>query len=122
LTIPDTSVWIGFFRGARSSQDLGDLLEADEVLLHPFVRGELSLGYLGAKRSAVLRDLSRLPSAPLIAETEVLEMVEVRSLSGSGMGWVDAHLLASALVSRAVLWTFDRPLVRAASQAGISQF
>jgi predicted nucleic acid-binding protein len=35
-------------------------------------------------------------------------------LSGKGIGWVDTHLLASALAARVEVWTLDRRLARVA--------
>jgi hypothetical protein len=120
LTLVDTSVWIDFFRGTTRAGILEDLLEANEVLLHPWVLGELVLGGLGARRESVVADLRRLPTAPYVPDDEVLELVVGRQLSGKGIGWVDVHLLASALVSRCSLWTFDRALAAAAEDLGLS--
>jgi hypothetical protein len=41
---------------------------------------------------------------------EVAEFVTARGLRGRGIGWIDAHLLASTLVERCSLWTADAPL------------
>jgi hypothetical protein len=114
MILVDTSVWIDHFRGEIAGEALRELLEAGEVVIHPFVRGELALGQLGPRRADVLRDLTTLPSAPVVPDHEVLEMVAVRGLAGSGIGWVDAHLVAAALSTGASLWTVDRPLSRVA--------
>jgi predicted nucleic acid-binding protein len=120
VTLVDTSVWIDFFRGSAKAKQVAFLLEVAEVLVHPFVNGELALGHLGQGRALVLEDLGRLPSAPRIEDVEVFEMVEARRLAGSGIGWVDAHLLASALTVGADLWTFDRALLRIATRFGLA--
>ncbi len=114
MTLVDTSVWVDFFRRTTRAGTLEDLLEANEVLLHPWVLGELILGGLGARREAVVADLRRLSTAPCVPDDEVLELVMGRQLSGRGIGWVDVHLLASALVTGCSLWTFDRALAAAA--------
>jgi predicted nucleic acid-binding protein len=115
VILVDTSVWIDYFRSGlpRLAADL----EADEVLLHPWVLGELALGQLGPRRARILADLALLPAAPLIPDEVVLGLVDRRTLSGSGIGWVDAQLLASSLVAGARLWTNDRRLHRAAVSA-----
>jgi predicted nucleic acid-binding protein len=41
-------------------------------------------------------------------------------LHGCGIGWVDAHLLASARLSGARLWTLDAPLSAVAASLIIS--
>jgi hypothetical protein len=115
----DTSVWVDFFRGAERAAALARLLEEGEVLLHPWTLGELMLGNLGVHRSRVVADLHHLPAAPRLADPDLLEFIEVRQLSGRGIGWVDAQLLAAALVGGAELWTFDRTLEAAASELGI---
>ncbi len=114
MTLVDTSVWVDFFRGIIRAGALGDLLETNEILLHPWVLDELVLGGLGSGREAVIADLRRLPAAPCVPDEEVLELVLGRQLSGRGIGWVDAHLLASGLVAGCRLWTFDRSLAAAA--------
>ena len=106
MILVDTCVWIDFFRGRASG--LSALLEDGDVLSHPWVIGEIALGNVGARRSRILTDLALLPSAPPVADAEVLAFVESHELSGSGIGWVDAQLLAAALVAGATMWTSDR--------------
>ena len=120
MTLADTSVWVDFFRGVSRAGALGDLLEANEILLHPWVLGELVLGSLGPRQASVIADLQLLPAAPGVPDDEVLGFVVGRQLSGRGIGWVDAHVLASALVSRCRLWTFDRALAGAAEHLGLA--
>ena len=112
----DTSVWIDHFR--RPNTLLSKRLEADEVWVHPFVIGELACGNLSQRRE-ILRSLSELRSAPLIAHGDVLHLVEERGLNGLGLGWIDMHLLASAYAARLPLWALDKRLVRAARDLGL---
>jgi predicted nucleic acid-binding protein len=95
------------------------LLEAGEVLVHPFVIGEIACG-LFPRRSETLGLLSRLPAAPLLGQAEVLGFIERHALAGRGIGFVDMHLLASARVAGAKLWTRDRRLAGAAAGLGIA--
>lgn len=88
--------------------------------MHPFVLGELALGSLGRSRRQVLADLRLLPSLPILAEAEVHEHVEARELATRGIGWIDAHLVASAARARCGLWTLDRRLERVAAGLGVS--
>ena len=112
----DTSVWRRYFRGGAGVSALAELLDEDgAVLIHPFVLGELVLGGLPAREEALF---ARLPSAKAIDHDEVLEFVRRRRLARRGIGWVDAHLLASALASSAVLWSADAPLAAAAGELG----
>ena len=117
MILVDTSVWVDHWR--RGNARLSALLEEELVLLHPFVVGELALGHL-RQRSEILGLLSELPQADAAQHGEVLEFVERHRLAGSGVGWVDAHLLASAALSHASLWTLDRRLVRAAARLALS--
>ena len=87
--------------------------------MHPFVSGELACGNL-KDRTAVLSDLLALPAAKLASNAEVLRMIEDRRLWGRGLGWIDAHLLASALLSNCRLWTFDVRLAKAAAELALS--
>jgi predicted nucleic acid-binding protein len=119
VILVDTSVWVDFFRGADRASDLAEHLESNLVVLHPWVLGELVLGGLGPRRTAVIADLKRLPPSPLVPDEEVLELILTRQLSGRGIGWVDVHLLASALVAGCGLWTFDGRLGAVARDLGV---
>lgn len=116
MTLVDTSVWVEHLRHGRPR--LAALLEEGQVLCHPFVIGELACGHL-SNRGSVLPLLGSLPAAPVASHDEVLRLVEARRLHGSGLGWIDAHLLASALLAGTPLWTLDRRLAAAASRVGI---
>jgi predicted nucleic acid-binding protein len=115
VILVDTSVWVDHLR--RRNSRLAGLLDQGQVGCHPFVIGELALGGL-KHRARVLDLLTELPIARTLGHQEVLAMVEERALPGSGIGWVDAHLLASALVERWPLWTLDRRLDAAARRLG----
>ena len=109
----DTSVWRRYFGGTASVRGLGDLLDEDgAVLVHPFIIGEMVLGGLSAREEHLF---GRLPSAGVVPHEEVLELVRRRRLLRRGIGWVDAHLLASTLTSSAVLWSIDADLRAAAA-------
>lgn len=112
MILVDTSVWIDHFR--RDNETLSSLLEQEQVLTHPFVIGELACG-AWPNRSEVLALLQVLPKSSIAEHAEVLEFVERHRLYGQGIGWVDMHLLGSARLSAAALWTFDGPLLKAAT-------
>jgi predicted nucleic acid-binding protein len=107
MVLVDTSVWIRHFREGYPA--LADQLSEGRVLMHPFVIGELACGNL-KNRSAVLSDLHALPRANSASNAEVQHLVEYRKLWGRGLGWVDVHLLASAVLSDCGFWTLDKGL------------
>ncbi len=115
--IVDTSVWRKYLAGVSSTRALGRLLDDDAVLLHPFVLGELTLGGLSERESSIFL---RLPEVPVADHAEVLAFVAERRLARKGIGWVDAHLLASALLADARLWSADRALSLAARSLGVA--
>ena len=118
MILVDSSVWIDHLR--RSNADLSGLLAARVVLSHPFIAGELACGYL-PKRNAFLSALARLPVAPVVAHEDVMTFVERHSLAGLGIGWVDAHLLASVTVAgRVSLWSHDKRLAATAEELGLA--
>jgi predicted nucleic acid-binding protein len=117
MVLADTSVWIEHFRRGRPT--LADRLSEGLVLMHPFVSGELACGNL-KNRAAILSDLDALPRSKLASDTEVLRLIEDRRLWGRGLGWIDVHLLASALLSNCRLWTLDKTLRQAAAELGLS--
>ncbi|MGK8196123.1 type II toxin-antitoxin system VapC family toxin [Burkholderia cepacia] len=114
MILVDTSVWIDHLRSGDAT--LTTLLEAERVLIHPFVVGELALGSL-RDRETVLDALRDLPAAAAATDDEVQRMIDVAPLYGLGIGYVDAHLLASVrLTSGSKLWTRDRRLLAAAER------
>jgi predicted nucleic acid-binding protein len=113
LILVDTSVWVDHLR--RGDAALADLLERGQVLMHPFVVGEIACGSL-ADRVLTLELLQELPRAVVAEADEALGFIERRDLHGRGIGFIDAHLLAStALTAGSKLWTHDKRL-RAAAQ------
>ena len=86
--------------------------------MHPFISGELACGNLKS-RAAVLADLQALPAARLASNAEVLQLVEDRRLWGRGLGWVDVHLPAAALLSGRGFWTVDKKLRDGATELGL---
>jgi predicted nucleic acid-binding protein len=116
----DTSVWIRFLANrAPYATELDGLLSRDEVSGHDFVYGELLIGDKGGRRE-LLANYDRMDQAPLVPHAEVVAFVRDRKLNGRGIGWIDAHLLASALVGRLRLWTTDSPLATVAKELGIA--
>jgi predicted nucleic acid-binding protein len=118
MLLADTSVWVQHFR--RGEPTLADRLSEGLVLMHPFVSGELACGNLKT-RAALLSSLHALPAAKSASNTEVLELIEQRKLWGRGLGWIDMHLLASALLSHCGFWTLDKKLAETASELGLSR-
>ena len=108
MTLVDTSVWVDFRRGDSQTRQLGVLLDENLVLVHPFVQGELALTGLGPEREGNLKSLATLPTIQVVPHADVLALVSRRTLRGTGIGWLDAHLAASALVEGAALWTHCR--------------
>lgn len=116
MVLVDSSVWIEHLRKGHAG--LAALLNEASVLMHPFIIGELACGNL-KHRAVIMNNLVELPSAALATHEEALDLLHDRKLWGRGIGWIDAHLIASALLSRCRLWTLDERLNRAAAAAGV---
>ena len=116
MILVDSSVWIDHLRVANPS--LMELIFDEGALTHPFVVGELAVGSI-ANRQEFLSELSELPTPMIATDAEVMELVERRSLFSCGIGFLDAHLLASVLLTDgSKLWTFDRRLQSLAEREG----
>ncbi len=116
MILVDTTVWIEHLRSGNTG--LESLLLEERVLGHPFVLGELACGNLKNRRE--IFDLYRtLPQAEQVEGDEVLHLVEQHTLHGSGLGWIDVHILASARLTACGLWTLDKTLSRAAKALGV---
>jgi hypothetical protein len=116
LILVDTSVWVDHLR--RGDAGLIELLERSAVLMHPFVVGEIACGSLH-DRATLLELLQDLPAAAVASPDEVLSFIDRHALHGKGIGYVDAHLLASvALTPGSRLWTRDTRLRSLADSLG----
>jgi predicted nucleic acid-binding protein len=110
-------VWVDHLRFRNAT--LVSLLEEERVLTHPFVIGELACGRIRNRRE-ILRLLGTMPAATIARHDDVLSFVDGHRLSGRGIGWIDAHLLASAILSHAGLRTLDQRLARLAGAMGVA--
>lgn len=117
MVLIDSSVWIDHLR--RGNSLLRELLNDSLALIHPFIIGELACGSI-RNRKRFLADLEQLPVAVSAAHEEVLKLLQDRELWGRGIGWIDLHLIASALLSQCQLWTLDGSLRAAATLARVN--
>lgn len=116
MVFVDTSVWVSHLR--EGNPRLALLLNDGDVVCHPFIIGELSCGNL-RNRFEILSLLHSLPMVDQAQHEEVLQFVESNGLMGRGLGYVDVHLLASALLFGVSIWTLDRKLQVASSNLGV---
>jgi predicted nucleic acid-binding protein len=116
LILVDTSVWIDHLK--KSNPLLCQFLAEDLVVVHPFVIGELATGMI-KNRSMLLGLLRNLPQSPVIKESEYYSFIEQYVLFGKGVGFVDIHILASAIKHGLSLWSLDKRLNSAATDLGV---
>ena len=115
----DTSVWIRSLAGREpETSQLRELLVEERVWGHELIHGELVSGDVGG-RLPLLSSYRMIPWAPRIQHEEVVALVRERRLNGRGAGWIDLHLLASALVGGCSFWASDARLVALATELGI---
>jgi len=115
--LADTSIWIDQIRGGHAR--LTALLEEDLVIGHPFVAGELAMGNL--RGPAILQTFDRLPQAEVATNGEVRMAIARYGLGGTGMNYVDAHLLVSTILTLdCLLLTRDKALLAAAERLGVA--
>jgi predicted nucleic acid-binding protein len=107
MILVDTSVWVEHFRSGKIGLDR--LLVKGHVLCHPFIIGELACGRF-KNRSEVFSLLDKLPMAILAEHKEVIYFIEKNNLMGKGVGYIDIHLLVSAILTGISLWTLDKRL------------
>lgn len=120
MVLVDTSVWIRFLYGNQAyRRELDGLLNANEVLGHDLVYGELLIGDRGG-RTQTLVAYERMQQAKMVPHDIVVQLVEARGLHGRGVGWIDVHLLASAMVERAKLWTADPRFAAVVEELGMA--
>ena len=119
MVLVDTSVWIRALSNREPfAEELGRLLDLDEVAGHDLIYGELLIGDRGGRKK-LLADYKLIPQAVVVPHGEVVAFVEHRHLHGRGAGWIDVHLLASAIVDGLKLWTADPRFSAIADEFGI---
>lgn len=119
MILVDTSIWVDHL-GAAPDEVLTALMARKEVATHPFVVGELAMGNV-RQRKIILEELQKLPSVVVAGYQEVIYLIDEHRLFGMGIGYIDAHLLASALLTPEIkLWTRDRRLHHIADRLGIA--
>ncbi len=116
MVLVDTSVWVSHLRSGEPQ--LAEFLGEGVVLMHPAVLGELACGNL-RNRKAFLSDLAELQEAVTATHDEAMLLIEGRKLWGRGIGWVDAQLLASSLLTRCFFWTLDERLKSVCDTVGV---
>ena len=116
MILVDTSVWIDHLR--KTNSGLIDLLEQTQVVMHPWIIGEISLGNL-KNRKEIISLLKALPSIEVIPDDEVLHLIETKKIMGKGIGWIDSQLLAAALIAGTPLWSTDKNLRALAASFGV---
>jgi predicted nucleic acid-binding protein len=116
MVLVDTSVWVSHLRDGNVG--LEKLLNDGQVVSHPFIVGELACGNL-QNRHEILTYLQSLPMAIQAEDEEVLKFIENNQLMGKGLGYIDVHLMASAVLTGVPLWTFDKTLDKFIKKIGI---
>jgi predicted nucleic acid-binding protein len=119
MVLVDTSVWIRALSNRHPFlEELDRLLDREEVTGHELVYGELLIGDRGGRKK-LLATYTRFVQAATLPHQDVVAFVEGRRLHGRGVGWIDIHLLASAIVSSLKLWTADPRLSAMAHEFGV---
>jgi hypothetical protein len=120
MILIDTSIWVDYLRFGNEA--VATQLGNRNVLMHPFVVGEIAVGN-PSPRELVLSRLQALPEARIARHDEVRDFIEQHHLFGTGIGYVDVHLLVSALLTPgSTLWTRDRRLSAAANRLGLAEY
>ncbi len=120
MVLVDTSVWIRALAGFEPERTRLDwLLSADEVAGHEFVYGELLVGDRGGRKK-LLAAYEQMRQVSTVSHADVVAFVRGRGLHGRGVGWIDANLLASAVVERVPVWTADPRFEALAAEVGVS--
>ena len=118
IVLADTSVWTDHIRNGDAQMQV--LADGERLLMHPYVIAELRMGNL-KRRKTFLSSLQKMDMAVRASDEEVAALVENHRLFGSGIGWIDVHLLTSVLLMDEVrLWTRDRRLNAAAQRLGVA--
>ena len=117
MILADTTIWIDHLN--HGDPELQRRLYGDEILMHPFIAGELALGPLPDRKKTILY-LDSLPRMRVAQQSEVRHMIEAHTLHNQGIGMIDAHLIAAVLLNSGThLWTRDGKLRKIAARLKI---
>ena len=120
MVLVDTSVWVRSLADqAPYASELDRLLRLERVAGHELVYGELLIGDRGG-RAEMLAAYAQMHQVKAIPHHEAVAFVRARGLRARGAGWIDIHLLASAIVGRLRLWTADPRLAAIARDLGVA--
>lgn len=111
--LADTSVWVDYLR--HKNTPILDHLSLGDIVVHDYVIGEMVLGGISRAKLAMFGQMRRCHCA---SHDEVMHLIAERNLAGRGLGYVDSHLLAAALIGRLQLWTLDKALRQVAQECG----
>lgn len=118
MILADTSVWVDHLRS--SDPTMASLLAGGKIAMHPFVAAEVALGSVHNRRRK-LAVIDALWQANVAETDEIRRLIESHSLYSKGLGLIDAHLLASCMMTLGVqLWTRDKALLAVARSLGMS--
>lgn len=117
MIVVDANIWIDHFR--LTDPHLAELAADRRLRMHPYTIGELALGNF-ANHARIIAQLEKLPAASIASHASLMPFIAARALSGTGIGYVDCHLLASALLMGARVWTRDRRLAEQAARLRIN--
>jgi predicted nucleic acid-binding protein len=109
VIVVDTSIWVALLQGKPTPID--DVLGEGRITLHPFVLGELLLNGLPKRGAFSQESLENYAQVPVASSAEVATFIQWARLAGTGVGYVDAHLLvATRLLTKGVIMTLDTDL------------
>lgn len=118
MVLVDSSVWISYLKSGDEQMAL--LLSTQRAVTHEMVMGEVSMGST-EQRALALQMLPLLPALAPASHDEVMQLVAQQTLYARGIGYVDVHLLAAALLqSDTQVWTRNKRLHDAAVQLGVA--
>lgn len=117
MIVIDANIWIDHFR--LSDPHLAELAADRRLRMHPYMIGELALGNF-ANHAKIIAQLEKLPAANVVSHANLMQFMAVRTLSGTGIGYVDCHLLASTLLMGCKVWTRDKRLANQATRLQIN--
>lgn len=119
MVLVDSSIWVSFLQSGVEPE-LVQLLNLNQVPMHDMVFGEIALGSQSQRKSAI-QLLPLLPTIDVASHAEVMLLIDKHQLYGCGIGYVDVHLLTSAVLHPGTqLWTRDKRLLAAAHQLGLA--
>jgi hypothetical protein len=111
--IPDTSIWIEYFRGNEEYfQSCQEFIEKGDIITIDLIFAELLQGARNKRETEIIKSYFEL--IPKVEHPQLYLMAgeysQKERLFSKGIGLIDACIITATIISDSKLWTLDKKI------------